>query len=1036
MITFVFGHSGCGKSAYIEQCIRDGVADGHRAILIVPEQEAYSAEHRLLSSLPTGAGLRFEILSFSRLAEKIFGICGGVAAEPMSAAARSLFMWKTLRRLSGTLEQYKNTEDTALPALMLGATEELRATGTTPAELEQAIERMDTASPLYKKMRDISLVWSCFELMLEQGFGGDPADKLSSLADALERCDFFRGCHVYIDSFTSFTAPEYRVLRQIFAKAEGVTLSLCLPDAKSTPPHMEEIRQTRLRLARICRELGLPTDQITLHQNIRTPQPALISLEQDLWNFSAEPQPATGAALPISAFVCSTPYAEADAAALHIVELMSRGYAPGEIAVVVRDVEAWRGILDRAMEQYHVPYFLSRRSDVSAYPIARLLQSALRCVCTGYRRADIMTLLHTGLCGVDSSDADRFEDYCETWNIGGARFFAEVWTMNPDGYAEGMSPRAVEILAAANRVRQAVMIPLQTLEIKLRAAQNVPDMCAAVWEYLNTLQVSDRLADLAATQLSLDRVREAGDTVRIYDFITGILAELATLMADEVLTPAEFSQALSVMLAKSNVGSVPSVQDCVMIGSAATLRVDAVKVSLLLGLNEGEFPAAVSDSGLLSEQDKLTLCELGLDVHNTKEIRSAAELFYVYRAMTKPSELLYLSRSERGVSGKDTSAGVAWQRVLYLFPDCKPVNVHLPTALPQDGEQEAAPVHLPALTPEAARALLGDKLYLSKSKIQVFASCPFRFFSENILSLRERAPASVSYADAGSFIHYVLEHFIKACMGEDGRVHALEAEQTALLADSIIADYIRAVCHSDLDAVPASLIHQFCKLRTLALSLLEALMSDLVQGLFIPVAFEQKISEYDAASPSPLLLPVGESPLPVVCIGGTVDRVDMWRHDGKTYLRIVDYKTGSNKFKLEDAYNGSDIQLPLYLFTVCAPENARLYDENGQVVPSAALYFSAAEENGVPKPFQSGLILSEDGVPNAIDPQADPSKKKAGTLYCTAEEFAEINKNIQSTVRDIAAQMYSGIIEKRPCKQACGFCRIRSSCDVALKTDF
>ena len=1035
MITFVFGHSGCGKSAYIEQCIRDGAANGQRAILIVPEQEVYSAEHRLLSTLPAGAGLRFEILSFSRLAEKVFGICGGVAAEPMSAAARSLYMWKTLRSLSGTLEQYKNTEDVSLPALMLSATEELRATGITPAELDEALEKMDKAAPLYKKMRDISLVWSCFELSLEQGFGGDPADKLSALADALERFDFFAGCHVYIDSFTSFTAPEYRILRQILATAEGATVTLCLPDAKSAPPHMEEIRQTYLRLARTCRELDVPTDHITLYENIRAAHPALVALEQKLWNFSAKPENRTGERMPVSLFVCETPYAEADAAALHIVELMSKGYAPGEIAVVVRDVEAWRGILDRAMDQYHVPYFLSRRTDVCTYPVARLLQSALRCTCTGYRRADVMTLLHTGLCGVENADMDRFEDYCETWNISGSRFFADVWTMNPDGYSETMSARAVEILAAANRVRETVMLPLQTLEIRLRAATGVPDMCAAVWEYLQTLQVPDRLADLAATQLSLDHVREAGDTVRIYDFISQILAELATLMQNETLTPAEFSQALTVMMAKSDMGSVPSVQDCVMIGSAATMRVDQVKVSLLLGLNEGEFPAAVTDSGLLSEHDKLTLGELGLEMHNTKEIRSAAELFYVYRAMTKPEQLLYLSRSEKNTGGKDNAPAVAWQRVLYLFPDCTPISVRLPSARPATDAGEA-PVHLPALSPAAARALLGDKLYLSKSKIQVFASCPYRFFSENILNLRERGPATVSYADAGAFIHYVLEHFIKACMGQDGRVHPLDDKETETLADSIIAVYIRAVCHSDVDSVPASLMHRFCKLRELALALLKTLMSEFTQGLFFPVAFEQKISEHDPASPSPMVLPVTDSPLPVVCIGGTVDRVDLWRNEGKTYLRIVDYKTGSNKFRLEDAYNGSDIQLPLYLFTVCAPENARLYDKDGQVVPSAALYFSAAEENGVPKLFRSGMILSEDGVPTAIDPQADPTKSKAGTLYCTAEEFAEINRNIQNTVRDIAAQMYGGIIEKRPCKQACGFCRIKDSCDVAVIAEY
>lgn len=1035
MTTFVFGHSGCGKTAYIEQCIRDDVRAGKHALLIVPEQEVYGAEQRLLSSLPAGAGLQFEILSFTRLAQKVFGIYGGIAAEPVSASARSLYMWKTLRELSGMLEQYRNTSDPALPALMLSAAEELRGAGLSPADAERACDKLNTDAPLYKKMRDLSLVWACFEHMLDEGFGGDPADQLTRLASLLaEHRAFFADTNVYIDSFTSFTYPEYRVLRCMLADAKSVTVSLCLPNGNDLPPHMEEQAATRTRIERMCRELGQQPESITLSCSIRTTDARLAALEQKLWDFSALPEPATGQESPISLHVCATPYAEAEATALHIVQLISKGYAPGEIAVYVRDVESWRGILDRAMEQYHVPYFLSRRSDVCAYPIARLIQSALRCVCTGYRRADVMTLLHTGLCGVESADMDRFEEYCETWNISGNRFFSDVWTMNPDGYSEVMSPRAADILAAANRTRETVMLPLQTLDMRLRAATAVPDMCAAVWEYFQALQVSDLLCDLATTQISLGKMREASDTVRLYDQVTGVLAELATLMPDEVLTPAEFLQAVAVMLSKSDMGSVPTMQDCVMIGSAATMRVDHVKVAFLLGLNEGEFPASISDSGLLSEQDKQLLGELGLGMHTTKEIRSSAELFYVYRAMTKPSERLFLSRSEKNTGGKDITPCVAWQRVLHLFPDCKQQFVHLPTAIKAKAEQSA--ISLPCISPEAARALLGDKLYLSKSKIQVFALCPYRFFSENILSLRQRAPATVSYADAGSFIHYVLEHFIKACMGEDGRVHAPAEQEAERLADSIISLYISAVCHSKLDAIPPSLMHRFSKLRELALSLLHTLMTEFSQGLFIPVAFEQRISEHDPSAPSPMVLPVGDSPLPVVCIGGTVDRVDMWQNEGKTYLRIVDYKTGSSKFKLEDAYSGKDIQLPLYLFTVCSPQNAGLYGQPGSVIPSAALYFSAAEENGMPKPFSSGIILAEDGVPAAIDPMSDPEKKKAGTLYCTADELAEINQNIQSTIREIAASMYEGMIEKRPCTDACRFCRIKDSCDRAVINDF
>ena len=79
MINLVFGVSGSGKSAYIEKKIMADAACGREAYLIVPEQKTYLAERRYTKILPPAAQLCFEVLNFTRLANKIFRQYGGLS---------------------------------------------------------------------------------------------------------------------------------------------------------------------------------------------------------------------------------------------------------------------------------------------------------------------------------------------------------------------------------------------------------------------------------------------------------------------------------------------------------------------------------------------------------------------------------------------------------------------------------------------------------------------------------------------------------------------------------------------------------------------------------------------------------------------------------------------------------------------------------------------------------------------------------------------------------------------------------------------
>ena len=596
MIRFLFGRPGSGKTYTVTREIEALVSDERRVgsrpvYLIVPEQQAYSAERDILSAIPSDAGRYFSILSFSRLCDTVADRFGGRAQHTVTRAMKSLLMWENLRELTGILETYTNvaTTDGALCKKMLAAAEEFKNNGISPVSLEKAAEGLSQDSPLYRKLRDLALVASAYDGLLSQVYGENPSDRLLRAAEQIETYGFFEGAVVYIDSFTSFTAQEYAILRAMIRQAARVTITFGCAGRFPTEPQFESVKDTVRRLTRLCEDAGKDYRDECLEGSHRTVSPELIALERELWAFDMPPDqrfiPDEAERGHIQAYVCPTPYDEAQAAALHVLELAERGIPYGEMAIVVRDTAAWEGVLDAALEQYDIPYFLSSRTDLNEKPAARLLLTALRCVARRWQTEDIMALCKTGLLGVGARELDYFAEYVDTWHLGGKRMLDTAWNMNPDGYTVEMSPRAISILQAANRVKETVMAPLLSLEAKLRGAESVTEQCRALYEYLCDLQIKAQLSAQAEEYLSLGQVREAGEQVRLWSFLTETLATVAAVMQEaEPLTPDELATALSLVFADTDIGSVPARHDCVTVGSAATLRVDNIKAMLVLGL--------------------------------------------------------------------------------------------------------------------------------------------------------------------------------------------------------------------------------------------------------------------------------------------------------------------------------------------------------------------------------------------------------------------------------------------------------------------
>ncbi len=1076
MITFLYGPYGSGKTTSILKDIANATAQEKHTFLIVPEQEAVRAERMTLHALPPSAGLHLEVLNFSRLYNRVCREYGGLSYRYVKPSLRHLLMWQNLRELSPLLEEYGESaqKDPTLGEWMLSAISECKACGVRPHELEKAASSVKE-EPLARKLRDLALIYASFDRLVSERYT-DSADDLSRLADMLDRHDFFRGTHVFVDSFSSFTAQEHRILRHIFAMAENVTVSLPISNPAADEIYTKSIVASQKKLkksAEICQEIR----EVVLSENHRAKTPALSYLAKNLWHPEAE-------AVEDDAFYdgsiviekCANPYAEAEAVASHILNLLRQGERCRDMAVILRSPEKYRGILEPAFEKNGIPLFFSEKTDLCNLAPVKLVLSALRIRKYRWQKNDVIAHIKTGLCNISTREADLLEDYINTWSLSGSAFDDGDWSMNPDGFSGVLTPRGQDILASANAARRAIAEPLVRFFVLLDSAQGMPDLCRAIYTYLEEVGLQDKLASLAAKEHERGQKKSASELEALYGIMLEALADMAEAMPDAEITADELDEALQIVFSKTEIGTIPTSVDEVTVGSAATLRIGSPKYAFVLGLCEGEFPATVQDVGLLGNLERKELETLGIELSSDADTRSSDERMYLLRAFASPSHGLYLFMPEAELSGKSKLPSVALHRIEKLFPSLSAhyydgsdftYLVGAPRSAASHlrelkGTSEGAALwdsllpHLPKLSlyananshaPEAslseqtAKTIMGESITLSFSRFESFVKCPFGYYCTYVLGLREGKKAKFRPQDMGTFVHEILEKLLSFALTEQADGSFPNQEALDAKTDEIVGEFLDRILPAN-SRTTGRLRHLCLRLKKLSVLILQNLIEEFSHSQFRPAFFELPL-DGKHGNPPPITF-VSDDEQYRVRFRGVVDRVDLMKKDGELYIRVVDYKTGTKEFRTEDLQHGLNTQMLLYLYALCHAQNGEFakkigLDEGKSPHPAGMVYLSTnipvIEAEGYEdaetvcreaeqKLNRSGLLIDDREILGAMNDVLSPafllssSKDRAGALsdknLISSERFDELFADIRKTVLDIASQMREGCADATP----------------------
>lgn len=1093
MLHFIYGAIGSGKTTVLLKYLESDINQNKKAFFIVPEQETVAVERKIVSLFPSSAQLNVEVLNFSRLCNRIFRTYGGLSYNFANKSLKSLIMWNTLRELSPILEEYKVTDvsDFSFTKKMLSTTQELKAYCVSPDKLDLTCSKIDKEASIYGKLRDISLIYSAYTSQLNESFT-DNFDDISKALDIIKENNFFKGTSVYLDSFAGFTKQEIAFISKINELCDELYITLPISSPNSNAIHIDSVKQSFLSLTKNLDKKDY--DEVFLTENYKTESEELKYLQKNIWDFEANPFTSQSSG-DISSYFCETPYTESELVASEICKAAQNGIRYNEMAIILRDAEKYRGILDVALEKYDVPYFMSEKTDLSVKPLSKFIFSALKVKESNWRGDNVIAYLKSGYCEIDPYDIDIFEDYVNTWNINGNKFFGEKWTMNPDGYSAKFNERGEKILATANKVKEALVPSLSRYFAMLNASKNVKEMCQSTIEFLKDSEITEKVRKSCKDNLERGNKQAADEDMKLYNLTLNILYDLATVMGEKEFTFEEFSAALALMFSQSDIGTIPTSIDEVTIGSASMLRADKIKFAVIMGLNEGEFPASVKDNGIFTDSDKELLKNFDITLSADSSVKTSEELFFFYRAISVPSEKLILTTSALSSDGSAQRQSIAIERIKKLFPNTPQIKENSLSPLDKIWNIEIAKeiytqtkntlnskqlqnlitehegnnsfeqrVNIPlvqkncSVSKEIVNTLFSNHISLTQSRLEKYVMCGFDYYCSYVLGLRESKKAVFQLNDIGSFIHYILEMFMKEITASGTLNLSLSDEEIDAILQKSVKNYLFDLLGEDY-AISNRTKHLFLRLNTLSFMIAKNLINEFKASDFYPSFFELKVGMgNDSISALEFKLKDGS----IITLRGIIDRVDTYKKDGNVYIRIVDYKTGSKEFSFDDLKDGLNTQLLIYLFSICRAQDENTKnkfgcDNGGKLLPASIQYLSSnvptisidkfcdmnTTQDLIQNEFKrSGLISNDPQILEAINHNRDPkivSKIKTdddgnliGKSLVSDQGFEEIYTMLSETIVRVAESIKDGKANAIPHKRGdigpCRYCKMKAVC--------
>lgn len=1109
-LRFCFGPSGSGKSHRIYEEIMQRAAEepGRNFLIIVPDQFTMQTQKDLVMRSDRDGILNIDVLSFGRLSHRILEEVGTKEMPVLDDTGKSLVLQKVAADLKEQLPAMGSLlHKQGYIHEVKSAISEFMQYGISTQDMDKLITSAQKRGALAMKLKDLKTLYRGFQDYIRDHFI-TTEETLDVLRRSLSKSKILKGSVVVFDGFTGFTPIQNRLIQELMRVCAETIVTVTIGvgedpykmDGEQKLFHLS--KKTVADLEKLAAEAEVERGEdlfVKGGPNRFAKAPALHYLEQNLFRYQYEPY--AGEQQEIHMFEALSPREEVHQTALYIRHLIrEQGMTYRDIAVVIGDLEGYASYVETEFGQLEIPCFLDRTRGIVLNPMIEYIKSALQLYIKDFSYDTVFHFLRSGMADISREEIDELENYVIRTGARGYRTYSRLFTRRTEelqGNAEGSEQAEEKTMERLNRIRQQFMDAVEILH--MGSQEKAGDYVSHLYDFLEQNQVQQKLLNYQQQFEKEGDLSRAREYAQIYRLVMDLLDQVYELLGEEEISRQEFADILEAGFGEITVGTIPQNVDRIVVGDMERTRLKQVKVLFFLGVNDGNIPKNASKGGIISDMDREFLIESGTEMAPSPRQQMYIQRLYLYLNMTKPSEQLYLSYAKVNSEGKGIRPSYLIDTVRKLFPAmsveypqnrsrleqiegkqegarylAEELREYVEGTLPEEERQdfylmyrayEADAAGRDLLTRAAfrryresglsrivARALYGQQLENSVSRLETYAACACRHFLQYGLSLQEREEFGFEASDMGTVYHAVLENFA----GKLAESNLTWWDFTEDFAAKAVKESVEAYAATYGETVLYSSArneYAITRMSRILTRTVLTLQKHLKQGSFQPDDYELSFRFAEDLDSIHVDLSEDEK----MHLQGRIDRIDVSEDAEHVYVKVIDYKSGNRKFDLAALYYGLQLQLVVYMNAAMEMESRKHPDK--EIVPAALLYYHIDDptietpveltdeqinEQILAKLRMNGVVNSDPEVVERLDRyMQDKSvvipveKKKDGSFSARSgvlsrEEMQLISSYVDAKIRSIGREILDGKIAANPYEkgneEACTYCAYKKVC--------